>query len=79
MSKSMMDGNKLDTFVLELSFFGWLLLGALLCGIGLFFVEPYIQATKAELYAVLRRNIGAVGLHGFSGESGHYDNVVSEQ
>ena len=25
-----------------------------LCGIGLFFVEPYVQATYAELYAKLR-------------------------
>ena len=54
MSKSMMDGNKFDTWVLELSFIGWLLLGALVCGIGTLFVAPYIQATIAELYLKLK-------------------------
>lgn len=53
-SEQMTDGQKWEIFVLQLSFLGWLLLGALLCGIGLFFVEPYIQATHAELYARLR-------------------------
>lgn len=79
MSKGMMDGHKLDTFVLELSFIGWMLLGALMCGIGMFFVIPYIQATLAELYAVLRRNIGPSGLRGFGDEDDVYDHVVYEQ
>ncbi len=79
LSRQMMDGHKLDTFVLELSFFGWYLLGALCCGIGVIFVEPYVQATMAELYAVLRGNVGAVNLRGFGGEDQYYDNVVSEQ
>ena len=50
----MTDGQKWEIFVLQLSFLGWILLGSLLCGIGLFFVEPYVQATYAELYAKLR-------------------------
>lgn len=79
MSKEMMNGHKLDTFILELSFLGWMLLGAILCGIGIFFVIPYIQATIAELYAVLRSNIGPTGLRGFeSGDEAYYQ-VVSEQ
>lgn len=79
MSKQMMEGHKWNTFVLELSFIGWSLLGLLCCGIGVIFVEPYIQATMAELYAVLRRNIGAVGLNGFGGDDDYYENVVYEQ
>jgi uncharacterized membrane protein len=49
-------GHKFDMFVLDLSFLGWYLLGSLLFGIGMFFVMPYENATKAELYLVLRRN-----------------------
>ncbi|MEE1087093.1 MAG: DUF975 family protein [Schaedlerella sp.] len=50
-SKQMMKGQKMNTFVLDMSFFGWKLLAALTCGIlGIFYVEPYYQATMAELY-----------------------------
>ncbi len=54
LSKDMMNGHKLNTFVLQLSFIGWWILGALLCCIGTWFVQPYYEATFAELYAVLR-------------------------
>lgn len=54
MSKKMMDGNKFNTWVLELSFIGWMLLGMLACGIGMLFVGPYVQATIAELYLALK-------------------------
>lgn len=56
LSKRMMNGHKFNTFVLGLSFIGWYLLGALLCGIGLLFVNPYCEATFAELYATLRQS-----------------------
>lgn len=80
LSKEMMDGNKWDTFVLELSFIGWYLLGALACGVGVLFVQPYIEATFAELYGELRNKVGYVGLKGFGGEGPEvYDNIVSEQ
>lgn len=64
-SRSMMEGNKFRVFVLELSFIGWLILGTLLCGVGTIFVAPYIEATKAELYAVLRCGAQPAGLKGF--------------
>ena len=51
--KEMMDGQKWNAFVLGLSFLGWQLLGTLLCGIGTFFVQPYVAATFAGLYACL--------------------------
>lgn len=52
-SKKMMMGQKWDTFVLDLSFIGWRILEGLTFGIlGIFYVEPYIQSTFAELYTV---------------------------
>ena len=50
-SRRMMDGEKWDTFVLDLSFLGWLLLSVCTCGIlSIFFVNPYREATLTELY-----------------------------
>lgn len=55
MSKQMMDGNKWNAFVLELSFFGWMLLSVFTCGIlAIFYVNPYMLMTKAELYVALK-------------------------
>lgn len=52
LSKRMMDGQKWDAFVLSLSFFGWLLLSGITCGlVGIFYVNPYYMATFTELYA----------------------------
>lgn len=56
-SKELMDGNKFDTWVLELSFIGWLFLGALMCGIGVIFVNPYYEATFMELYLNLKHHV----------------------
>ena len=53
-SEQMTDGQKWEIFLLQLSFLGWYLLGALACGVGVLFVDPYVQATHAELYARLR-------------------------
>lgn len=53
LSKKLSENAKLDTFVLELSFIGWIILGFLCCGIGVIFVIPYIQATYTEVYVTL--------------------------
>lgn len=51
-SKRMMDGEKWNAFVLQLSFIGWYLLEGVTCGLaGIFYVTPYVEATMAELYA----------------------------
>lgn len=55
LSNEMTYGHKFDMFVLDLSFIGWYLLGALALGIGALFVLPYDYATHAELYLVLRQ------------------------
>ena len=57
LSKQMTTGQKMDLFVLDLSFLGWIILGALCCGIGLLFVQPYPEATKAEVYLILKQRI----------------------
>lgn len=50
-SRRMMDGQKLDTFILDLSFIGWFLLEKISVGLaGIFYVRPYYQAVYAELY-----------------------------
>lgn len=54
-SKEMMMGNKMNAFILDLSFFGWILLTVVTCGIaGVFYVNPYIAATDAELFIAIR-------------------------
>jgi len=55
LSNAMTDGEKFDMWVLDLSFIGWYLLGTLALFIGVIFVMPYENATKAELYTVLRQ------------------------
>lgn len=55
-SRSLTDGHKLDMFILDLSFWGWYLLGLLFFGIGMYLVIPYEEATKARLYNVLSGN-----------------------
>lgn len=57
LSKNMMHGQKGNTFILDLSFIGWKILSSLTFGIlGVFYVNPYIESTYAELYSVLREN-----------------------
>lgn len=54
MTKRLMDGNKMDTFVLDISFLPWILLSAITCGIiSVVYVMPYIALTDTELYVCL--------------------------
>ena len=54
-SKRMMSGQKWRAFVLDLSFIGWNILSAMTLGIlGIFYVQPYMDATHAALYEALR-------------------------
>ncbi|MDE6232254.1 MAG: DUF975 family protein [Lachnospiraceae bacterium] len=58
LSKRMMDGQKWDTFVLDLSFIPWVLLSLITCGIvAVVYYFPYYNLTNAELYAVLRNEL----------------------
>lgn len=49
-SRRLMKGNRLRLFLLELSFLGLDLLGLLSFGVGILFIEPYRQITKALFY-----------------------------
>lgn len=61
-SERTMQGEKWETFVLQLSFIGWYLLGMLACGVGIVFVAPYAEATYAELYGALRAKAVNTGI-----------------
>lgn len=62
LSSEMMQGFKLQAVLLRLSFIGWYFLGALLCGIGIVFVEPYYQATVTLLYEELKVHYNRKGI-----------------
>ncbi len=49
-SKRMMDGHKMDLFILCLSFIGWGLLCTITFGIAAIWVAPYMQATMVNFY-----------------------------
>ena len=50
LSMKMMDGHKLDFFILCLSFIGWYLLSILTLCIGMLWVTPYMYTTMAAFY-----------------------------
>ena len=55
LSSEMMNGHKMEFFVLQLSFFGWALLNTITFGVlGIFWVNPYMSATFAEFYAAVK-------------------------
>lgn len=61
LSKSIMRGYKWKYFVLEMSFLPWNILQSLTLGIaGIFYVIPYITATKTEAYMVIRNEAIAI-------------------
>ena len=53
-SKAMTEGHKFDLFVLGLSFFGWALLCVITLGIAAIWVTPYMAATYANAYNLLK-------------------------
>lgn len=53
-SMQMMQGHKMELFLLHLSFLGWWLLCILTLGIGLLWLSPYQSTTQAHFYEVLR-------------------------
>lgn len=55
-SKQMMDGEKMEAFIMDLSFLGWYLLSAVTCGLlAIFYVNPYVQASFAEMYTFIKQ------------------------
>lgn len=54
-SREMMNGNKWNTFKLDMSFIGWIILQYVTFGLAGIYVTPYYSATNAELYGELRK------------------------
>lgn len=54
-SKAMMDGHKMDLFLLQLTFIGWELLCGFTLGIGSLFLNPYRNAATAVFYENLKK------------------------
>lgn len=52
-SRMLMDGHKLELFLLDLSFLGWALLVPLTFGIGSLWLTPYQLTTRAAFYRQL--------------------------
>ena len=53
-SARIMKGHKMELFILELSFLGWIILTALTCGIAGLYVLPYYSATLANFYLKIK-------------------------
>ncbi len=53
-SMRMMQGHKMQLFLLDLSMIGWLILSVLTLGIGLLFLMPYNHSAHAHFYEDLR-------------------------
>ncbi len=71
-SRKMTKGEKWKIFVLELSFIGWYLLGFLCCCVGAIFVDPYREATFAELYQVMREKAHGLGFADYNDLPGFF-------
>jgi uncharacterized membrane protein len=56
-SREMMKGYKGKLFLLELSFIGWAIIGVLCCGIGVLWVYPYMEMSKAHFYQELKNKL----------------------
>lgn len=53
-SIAIMDGHKMDYFVLLLSFIPWMLLCSITCGLAILYVGPYMEATFVNFYEEIK-------------------------
>ena len=58
-SKEIMNGHKMDFFVLSLSFIPWILLVYVTLGIASIYVMPYMQLTYTNFYHNIKRQNAA--------------------
>ena len=54
LSMKMMNGHKMELFLLHLSFIGWGILSILTLGIGYIWLVPYKNASLAEFYEYVK-------------------------
>lgn len=55
-SMRMMDGHKLELFLLDLSFIGWAILSILTCCIGFLWLVPYMNMAHVNFYEDLKKS-----------------------
>lgn len=55
LSEEMMNGHKIEYFVLSLSFIGWILLGTITFSLGMIYVIPYQSLTFANYYLEIEK------------------------
>lgn len=79
-SRKLMNGNKWEAFVLDLSFLGWLILASFTWGIlNVLYVAPYMELTNTELYVCLCQGRGTYTNENYKNNNAHdnqnnYDN-----
>ena len=66
-SRAMMNGHKMQYFLLNLSFIGWFIVGSMLCGVGILFVFPYMYMAQANFYLALKASKGGNSRNGSAG------------
>ena len=55
-SRELMDGHKMEAFLLDLSFIGWILLGVVTFGlVDVFWTDPYLESSRARFYLELTK------------------------
>lgn len=70
LSSKMMDGEKMNAWILDLSFIGWYLLTIFTCGLlAIFYVSPYTSMTNAHLFYALKEIKRPFGSNGSYVES----------
>ena len=56
LSMKMMEGHKMDYFLLALSFIGWALLAVITLGIGMIWLHPYMTTSIAAFYEEVKKD-----------------------
>ena len=54
-SRKLMNGHKMDLFLLDLSYIGWILLGLLSLGIGFLWISPWMQMAHVRFYEEIKQ------------------------
>jgi hypothetical protein len=62
LSERMTRGRRMDLFLLDLSFLGWVMLALSTCGLGFPFLAPYYEAVQAEAFARLVEEAEGAGV-----------------
>lgn len=63
MSRLQTSGHKADLFVLDLSFYGWILLSSLTMGILFIWINPYMEQANIGYFEELKRSSGVGYIH----------------